>query len=120
MFRRYLIVLFVVAACLPEAALAQINPFRGSRGTPLSSDDIAGLTEATNRLLDQPNLATGATENWNNAQSGANGTVSAGPAVRRHGLACRVVNYKITMPGGQPDRTRTLTWCKTKNAWKIG
>ena len=120
MFCQRLIVLLIVATCLPRLAQAQINPFRGSRGTPLNADDIAALTEATNHLLDQPNLAPGATEDWNNAQSGISGTATAGSAVRRHGLACRVVNYRVMGPGRQPDRTRMLTWCKTKNGWKIG
>ncbi len=112
--------LLIVAACLSQPAFGQVNPFRGSRGTPLKAEDIAALTDATNRLLDRPDLAAGDAETWSNAQSGASGTVTAGDAVKRHGLACRVVRYKNTVPGAVPERTATLTWCKTKDGWKIG
>jgi len=44
----------LIAVSLSEPVLAQINPFRGTRGTPLNSDDIAALTEATNRLFGPP------------------------------------------------------------------
>ena len=117
---RRLVTLFVVAACLSQPALAQINPFRGSSGTPLNRDDIAALTDATYRLLDQPQLVAGASETWSNPQSGISGTVTAGSAVKRHGLACRVVHYDRTVPNRTADRSSTLTLCKTKDGWKIG
>jgi surface antigen len=120
MFRHRFPLLVLIAVCLSQPAFAQINPFRGSRGTPLNAGDIAALTDATNRLLDQPQLSAGANETWSNAQSGGSGTVTAGDATRRKGLACRVMRYQITMPGANPNRSATLTWCKTTNGWKIG
>jgi hypothetical protein len=119
MVRRLLLVL-LIAGCLSPSVFAQISPFRGSRGEPLSQADITALTDATNRLLDRPQLATGGTETWNNPQSGASGTVTAGNAVKRKGLACRIVRYETTVPGPRPERSTTLTWCKTKDGWKIG
>jgi surface antigen len=115
-----LLPLFLTAVCLSQPVLAQINPFRGSRGTPLDAADLTALTDATNRLLDRPQLASGGTETWSNPQSGASGTVTAGSPVQRKGLACRVVNYKNTVPGPRPERIAKLTWCKTKDGWKIG
>ena len=115
-----LLTLMVVAVCLSQPALAQINPFRGSGGTPLNRDDIAALTDATYRLLDQPQLVAGASETWSNPQSGVSGTVTAGSAVKRHGLACRVVQYERTVPNRTANRSTTLTLCKTKDGWKIG
>jgi surface antigen len=112
--------LLLIAVCLSVPAWAQINPFRGSSGTPLNAADIAALTEATNRLLDQPQLAVGASDVWNNPQSGASGTVTAGNTVRRHGLACRALRYHLTVPGPRSERSASLTWCKTKDGWKIG
>jgi hypothetical protein len=44
---------------------------------------------------------------------------AAGDAVHRKELSCRVMNYRIGMPGSGAERTRTLTWCKTKDGWKI-
>jgi surface antigen len=73
-----LLTLLVVAVCLSQPVLAQINPFRGSGGTPLNRDDIAALTDATYRLLDQPQLVAGASEIWSNPRSGIGGTVTAG------------------------------------------
>lgn len=112
--------LLLMAVTLAAPSFAQINPFRGSAATPLNSDDIAALTAATNRLLDRPQLVAGGTETWSNPQSGASGTVTAGSAVQRKGLACRVVLYRNVVPGPRAERTATLTWCKTKDGWKIG
>jgi surface antigen len=117
--QRVLLSLFV-AACLAQPAAAQINPFRGSRSTPLNAADLAALQEATIRLLDRPRLVAGGTEAWNNPQSGASGTVIAGDATKRKGLACRIVRYEHAVPGPRPERGGTLTWCKTKDGWKIG
>jgi surface antigen len=115
-----LLLLLLIAACLSQPAIAQINPFRGSSGTPLNAADITALTDATNRLLDRPDLVAGGIETWSNPQSGASGTVTAGNAVQRKGLACRVVRYQHTIPGPHPQRSVTLTWCKTPDGWKIG
>jgi surface antigen len=120
MNRHRLLLLLLIAACAAQPAVAQINPFRGSRGTPLTSADITALTEATNRLLDRPQLVTGGTETWNNPQSGASGTVTAGKPAPRKAMACRVVEYQTMMPGANGPSSRTLTWCKTADGWKIG
>jgi surface antigen len=120
MIRRHLLPLLLVVVCFSQPVLAQINPFRGSAGTPLNDADIAALTDATNRLLDRPHLATGGTETWSNPQSGARGTVIAGAAMQRKGMSCRVVRYHNTVPGPRAERVATLTWCKTSDGWKIG
>ena len=78
MIRHRFLPLLLIAIGLSQPAFAQINPFRGSSGTPLSAADIAALTDATNRLLDRPDLVAGGTETWSNPQSGASGTVAAG------------------------------------------
>lgn len=120
MIYRGAVLLLLLAILLPISASAQINPFRGSRGSPLNSQDLAALNEATTRLLDRPQLTAGASESWNNQQTGIRGTVTAGSSVKRKGLACRVANYTITGPGTARDRKASLTWCKTKDGWKIG
>ncbi len=117
---RRLVTLLLVGACLSQAAMAQINPFRGTRGTPLNDADIAALTAATNRLLDQPQLSVGATDSWSNPASGASGTVTAGNAVHRKGMACRIIRYVNSSPGPRGQRSANLTWCKTKDGWKLG
>src|SRR5271166_706623 len=98
-----ILTLLVVAVCLSQPALAQINPFRGNGGTPLNRDDIAALADATNRLLDQPQLVAGASETWSNPQSGISGTVIAGSAVTRHGMACRTLREDRAQPNREPQ-----------------
>jgi surface antigen len=110
----------LIATLLAQPALAQINPFRNSSSTPLNAADISALSDATNRLLDKPHLVSGNTDAWNNPASGASGTVTAGNATHRKGLACRVMRYEVTVPGPRAERAATLTWCKTKDGWKIG
>jgi surface antigen len=114
-----LLPLLMIAACLSQPAFAQINPFRGTRATPLTAEDITALTDATNQLLDRHGLAAGAKETWSNPRSGAKGTVTAGNATKRKGLACRVMRYDVTVPGPRSERNRTLTWCKTQDGWKL-
>jgi surface antigen len=119
MIRSRFLLLLLLAACLSQPAMAQINPFRGGRGTPLDAADLTALTDATYRLLDRPRLVAGGIETWSNPQSGVSGTATAGNAVQRNGLACRVVRYQATMSGQGRQRSATLTWCKTKDGWKI-
>lgn len=110
----------LVGACLLQPAIGAPNPFRGSSGEPMRQDDIDALTEATNHLLDRPQLAVGGTETWNNPASGAGGTITAGKQVSRHNLNCRSLTYRTAGPGERPARTTTLIWCKTPNGWKLG
>lgn len=120
MKRQRLWLLPLAGICLSLPTQAQISPFRGGKGPPLSAADITALTDTTNRLLDQPQLAVGASEPWSNPQSGANGTATAGKTLQRHGLSCRSVEYLLIFPSPNPERKRTLVWCKTKDGWKIG
>lgn len=92
--------LLLFAACLSQPAFAQINTFRGTARTLLNAHDVAALSEATNRL-DRPQLTLGASEAWNNPTSGASGTIAAGQAVRREGLAFRIVDYQVTVRGAR-------------------
>jgi surface antigen len=119
MTRHRFLLPLLIAVSLPQTVSAQINPFRGRSTVPLNAADISALTDATNRLLDQPQLVAGSKETWN-SPSGASGTVTAGDAVRRQGMACRVMNYTIVPGSPGAERNRTLTWCKTKDGWKIG
>ena len=59
MIHHRLLLLLALSVLLPPPASAQINPFRGSRATPLNADDLTALTDASNRLLDRPNLVAG-------------------------------------------------------------
>ena len=120
MKRKALCLLPLAGICLALPAYAQINPFRGSKEPPLNNADITALIDATNRLLDRPQLAVGGTENWSNPQSRANGTVTAGSTLKRHGLSCRTMQYLLIFPTGESQRNRTLVWCKTKDGWKVG
>jgi len=118
--RRAFLLLLLVGVCFAQPALAQVNPFHGSRGVPLTKADLTLLNDATNRLLARPELNVGATESWSNPQSGASGTVTAGDAVRFKGLACRIVQYQNVVPGPNKERSATVKWCKTTGGWKVG
>jgi len=102
-----------------SSAQAQINPFRGSRGTRLNTADLAALGDATTRLLERPGLVPGGTETWRNPASGASGTITAGEALHHAGMSCRKLDYEATVPGPAPHRKAVLTWCKTKDGWKV-
>jgi hypothetical protein len=113
-----LLLSLVAGGVLIQPAFAQINPFRNSQGEPLNTEDLKALENSSYRLLDRSVLEPGATDSWHVQHS--SGTVSAGNAVTRKGLNCRVLNYKVAMTTGpDKDRTSTLTWCKTKDGWKI-
>jgi hypothetical protein len=118
MIRVWLLLLAIVGV-LATPAYSQVSPFRGQRGAPLTQNDITALFDASYRLLGHADLAKGDKDGWN--VSGSNGTVTAGDAVKRHGLACRALNYQFVM-SAEPGRTRkgALTWCKTDKGWKIG
>ena len=119
MIRPRLLPLLLIAMSLSQPVFAQINPFRGRATVPLRKDDISALTEATHHLLDRTGLVGGDSETWS-SPSGASGDVTAGGAVHRNGMSCRVMNYRIRSGGSAPERARTLTWCKTKDGWKMG
>ena len=118
--RTRLLALLAALGCIVlQPAQAQISPFRDSRGTPMHQDDIAAMLDATTRLLDRAQLVSGGTETWKNDHTGASGTVTAGEALRRKGLDCRVTRYRNHIPGPNADRGATVTWCKTKDGWKV-
>lgn len=108
------------AVCSIYPAQAQFRPYRASVDNRLNSDDLNAANAATMRLLDRPQLAEGGFEAWSNPRSGASGTIVAGKPLTRGGMACRVLDYFIHVPGPRADRSRVLTWCKTKDGWKIG
>lgn len=112
--------ILLIGAWLLHPAYGQINPFRGSKAAPLTRDDISVLMDATNRLLDRPQLVAGGIETWNNPKSGASGTITAGQPLHRHGLSCRLVLYKTAGPEARPERSNSLTWCRTADGWKMG
>ena len=118
MIRPRLLPLLLTATSLSQPVFAQINPFPGRATVPLRQDDISALTEATHHLLDRAGLVAGTSETWS-SPSGASGNVTAGNVVHRKGLSCRVMNYQIRTSGSGAERARTLTWCKTKDGWKI-
>ena len=119
MIRPRLLPLLLIATSLSQPVAAQINPFRGRSTVPLNKDDISALTAATHHLLDQPGLVAGQSEAWS-SPSGASGEVTAGSAVHRKGLSCRVMDYRIRTGSSGAERARTLTWCQTKDGWKMG
>ena len=123
----YFLRFFIAILCgLPviqaDAVHAQGRPYRNSNEEKLSKQDLDALEMATKELLDRPQLSNGAFEAWNNPNSGVSGTIVAGKALNRGGMACRQLTYYTTVPGPGPrsDRTTELTWCKTRDGWKIG
>jgi surface antigen len=103
-----------------QPAFSAVNPFHGSHGEPMRQADMDALIEATNRLLDRPQLVPGSTETWSNPASGAKGTIIAGKQVIRHNLHCRVLQHRIGGSEPGPERNYTTTWCRTPDGWKLG
>jgi len=121
--RRRLLFIVLCTAGLVQAGdtHAQRRPFQGSRQTRLNKQDLDAMDSATKELLDRTDLADGSLAVWNNPQSGAGGTIVAGKGLNRNGMACRQLTYFTTVPTGpRATRTTELTWCRTKEGWKIG
>jgi hypothetical protein len=111
-----------LAALQPSLGHAQGRPYRYSNETRLTKDDLDARDAAARQLLDRPQLTDGGFEVWNSPSSGTNGTIVAGKAVQRHGLACRQLTYftSVAGPGPRPNRTTEVVWCKTAAGWKLG
>ena len=120
--RRRLFLTVLCAVCLVQAGetYAQRRPYRGSAQTWLNQQDLDALDNATKELLNRPSLSDGSLAVWNNPQSGAGGSIVAGKGVNRNGMTCRQLTYFTTVPGPLSSRTTELTWCRTKDGWKIG
>jgi hypothetical protein len=113
-----LVVASLAVGCgLAQPAMAQINPFKGTKAAPLSKGDLGAMNDASVHLLNRQHLAKGAVEPWHTDNS--KGTVTAGNTLTHKGLGCRVLNYSYSVVSGpRSDRAGHLTWCKSKDGWK--
>jgi surface antigen len=110
-------------AAVPVASQAQLtNPFRSSRvGSGLTTEDRAAMSAAGRKLYEQPNVADGASDQWSNAKSGNNGTITVLHSFEKSGMTCRNMRYVIHLAQRAGPRTYTVNWCKTPSgAWKLG
>jgi hypothetical protein len=115
-----LLIICAIGILQPSVVEAQWRNL--SRGTRLTKQDMDALSAASKQLLDRPQVSDGAFAVWNNPASGASGSIVAGEAVTRNGLACRQLTYFTTVvgPGPRPNRTTDVVWCKTETGWKLG
>lgn len=112
--------------CLPLAALAapgqaQINPFGWQLNQrSLSSDDLTLLFDSTAHLNAMPAVAVGASNAWNNEQTGSSGTTTVTRVYQSGSMPCHDLRYALRPQGQQPPRIYDMTWCKTDDGqWKI-
>jgi surface antigen len=99
-------------------AVAQINPFRGTKAPPMAKDDQQQMLDATQRLNQREHPQVGGTENWNTPTS--SGTVRLDRIYHAGGMACHAVTYDMVAAPKAPRRTYRLNWCRTPSGeWRI-
>jgi surface antigen len=106
---------FVMAVALAHAA----NPLRGS-SFQLGEGDRALLETAARNLYTRDGIEVGATEKWENPQTGNSGTVTL---IRKHahqGMPCRLLQHDIVLTRTRDPYRFRVDRCRTENGeWKI-
>jgi hypothetical protein len=105
---------------VPLPALAQINPFVSSRAAPrLSDQDMKLLLASVDQLNAQPDVSVGASNSWNNPETGSHGSSSVTRIFKSHGMTCHRLHHEVAAGGRTPPRTYDLNWCLTPDgSWK--
>ena len=117
--RRCMSAALAFAFLLPAAATAQVNPFRGSRGPGLSSEDNQLLFESVARLNAAEPSQVGRSEAWSNPQTNSSGTSTILRVFHSGGMTCHLVRHHVVVAGRQPGHNYRLTWCLTSSGeWK--
>lgn len=113
-------VAFAVCFFLSAAVQAQVNPFRGSGGRGLTSEDNRLLFESVGRLNAAEPAQVGRSEAWSNPQTHSSGTSTVLRVFHSGGMPCHLVRHRILIGGRLPAHDYRLTWCRTPTGeWKI-
>lgn len=109
--------LVLVGIALPAAA--QWRDMAPS-GASMTREDFDHQRAAAEALLDADPPPVGRSQAWQNAQTGALGTVTMVNASELRGAPCRTLRYAVVTRGaGQPTET-TFTLCRTADReWRI-
>ena len=96
-----------------------VNPFDRS-GFELSESDLDLLKVAAQKLYLVETVEVGATEVWNNTETGNNGTITL---TRKHaykGLPCRSLQHDIRVKTAADPYRFIIDRCKTADgSWKL-
>jgi hypothetical protein len=103
------------------SAQAQISPFRNNRtGQRLSATDMDLLNDSVSSLNQQPNLAVGASKDWNNPATGSHGVTTVSRIFTDHGRPCHAMHHEVFAENATQARGYDLTWCRVAAGnWRI-
>lgn len=108
--------LAIALGTVPCAGIAADRAFYNELPlTYMTPEDRKIAVERINRALDDGN--DGETYRWQNAATGASGSVTPKASFTRNGARCRNADFSTTAGG----RKNASTWklCKTPEGWKI-
>ena len=109
---------FIVMMLSISPVDAQISPF--SETFVLTSEDVAAISEAFNRLMEDAAAAPGATVDWSNDGSGSSGTVNLQEILPKGPFeACRKIRYDIKIAKYQQLHRYVIDYCQVEDGtWK--
>ena len=107
-------------------AYAQSNPLKTFKDAPkLSRSDLSLMDKTAEKLYGLNTVGDGTNETWTNPRTGDSGTVtvlnSFEKTDRGTGMACRKVQYELSMWNKIKTTAYTVDWCRQPNGkWKLG
>lgn len=102
---------------IASTASAQVNPFAQS-GVRFHDGDFAALRDAAYSLYRDTDPVNGASTNWNNPQSGSNGSVRIIDVTNSDNL-CVKLRHNFTLGGQSDARQFTLERCLVGSQWQL-
>lgn len=100
--------------CAATASAQNVGFLRNSVMESITRDDAALLEKNYKDALEQPD---GHTSTWTNPRTGHSGTATPLRATKVKDMSCRVLEMSNTA-GGRTERSE-LTFCKTKDGWRL-
>ena len=95
---------------------SQTNPF--PRDIGLTKQDMTMLRDAAKKLYTNESAAVGASESWNNAESGNSGTVTVIKLFKYKESPCKQIRHDITVKGQADVKHYKVKWCQVGGEWK--
>jgi surface antigen len=100
-------------------ATAQINPFSRYQNN-ITNEDLRLIEAASTKLYKTDSPQVGATERWNNPNTGNSGTVTLTQVFEKDGMPCRKLRHRITVKGEKDPAVYIFNRCRVKSGeWKL-
>jgi surface antigen len=112
---RILLVGVSIAMVAGTAAAQNLGFLRDAPIARMNREDTGMLTRNYQQALDS--LPDGHTNAWTNPKTGSSGTATPLKTTKEKGMTCRLL--EITNQAGGLSGRSELTFCKTKDGWKI-